>query len=280
MDVQSFVGRQEVCQDIADPARMARLAATLDHQVPPWIPGILPPLGHWLCFQPDARQSAIGSDGHPLRTDDGLLPNVDLPRRMWAGSRIRFLRDISLGAPLTQTSSVAAVSPKSGRSGNMLFVTVRHEIRDESGDPAIVDEHDIVYREASPPGAMVTRSVVPVDGGDAMIREIAPDAVMLFRYSALTFNGHRIHYDGDYCRDVEGYPAPVIHGPLIATLLLDHLMRQRPQKRIAAFSFKATSPLFIGDVIQLGLSLDARTASLRAIGPAGVAMAATVELGA
>lgn len=186
--------------------------------------------------------------------------------------RIRFLRDISLGAPLTRTSSVAAVSPKSSRSGNMLFVTVRHEIHDESGDTAIVDEQDIVYRVASPPGAMVTRSVVPVDGTDAMIREIAPDSVMLFRYSALTFNGHRIHHDGDYCRDVEGYPAPVIHGPLIATLLLDHLMRQRPNKRIAAFSFKATSPLFIGDVIQLGLSLDARTANLRALGPAGVAM--------
>lgn len=280
MDVQSFVGRQEVCHDIADPGRIARLAATLDHQTPPWIPGILPPLGHWLCFQPDARQSALGPDGHSLRTAAGLLPNVDLPRRMWAGSRIRFLRDITLGSSLTRTSTLTAVSPKRGRSGYMAFVTVRHEISDDSGDSAIVDEHDIVYREASLPGVMVTRPVVPVEGADAMIREIAPDAVMLFRYSALTFNGHRIHYDGDYCREVEGYPAPVIHGPLIATLLLDHLMRQRPQERIAAFNFKATSPLFIGDVIQLGLSLDARTASLRAIGPAGVAITATVELGA
>ena len=234
MDIQSCVGRQEVQYDIADPQRMLRLAAMLDHDVPPWDPNVLPPLGHWLCFQPQARQSLIGPDGHPLRTDEGLLPNVDLPRRMWAGSRIRFLGDISLGAAIVRTSTLTAATPKSGHSGNMLFVTVRHEIAQAGAEPAIVEEQDIVYRAAVAPGTKVTRPVTEAGDPDPITRQIAPDSVMLFRYSALTFNSHRIHYDRAYCCDVEGYPSLVIHGPLLATLLLDHLLRQRPPARVTS----------------------------------------------
>jgi 3-methylfumaryl-CoA hydratase len=223
MGVRSFVGRQEVCHDVADPARIALLAATLNHHTSPWISGILPPVGHWLCFQPDTRQSSIGPDGHALRTVEGLLPNADLPRRMWAASRIRFLRDIIFGSPLTRLSTVTAVSPKTGRSGKMVFVTVRHEISDDSGDPTIIDEHDIVYRQSSLQGSVATRPALPFEGADAVVREIVPDAFMLFHYSALTFNGHRIHYDIDYFRKFGGYPAPV-------------------KSSVAVFSFKARPP--------------------------------------
>jgi 3-methylfumaryl-CoA hydratase len=274
-DPQYHIGRQEIRHDIADSERMARLAAMLDHEIPPWEPQMLPLLGHWLCFRPDARQSSIGPDGHPLRTDGGLLPNVELPRRMWAGSRIRFLRNIPLGAPITRVSTLTAATPKSGRSGSMLFVTLRHEIAIEGDDAAIIEEQDIVYREAAAPGVPAARPVFEAGDADAVTRGVQPDPVMLFRYSALTFNGHRIHYDRDYCREAEGYPSLVIHGPLIATLMLDHLLRQAPAKRVASYSFRAMSAAFEGEALILGSTPAGSETHLRAIGPVGVVMTAS-----
>jgi len=276
MDIATHVGRQEVAQDSADPTRIAGLAALLDHVSPPWSPGLLPPLGHWLCFPPQARQSAIGGDGHPLRDGTGLLPAVDLPRRMWVGSRIRFLGPIALGEALIRTSTLVAATPKTGRSGNMLFVTVRHEIAGAGGETAIVDEQDIVYREAAEAGVIAARPATDPGAIEAVTRSLTADPVMLFRYSALTFNGHRIHYDRDYARDVEGYPGLVVHGPLIATLMLDHLLRHCPAASVASFDFRALSPLFDGEPILLGLDEIDGGAKLRAIGPAGPAMTATV----
>jgi 3-methylfumaryl-CoA hydratase len=279
MDPQSFVGRQEILHDMVDPARMARLAATLDHVSPPWAPGIAPPLAHWLCFLPDAPQAAIGPDGHPRRTDTGLLPNVDLPRRMWAGSRVEFLKDVPIGACVTRTSTLVAATPKKGLSGEMLFATVRHEVRcDGDDDPAIVEEQDIVYREAPPPGAAPARRAADPGETDPVVRTLVPDAVLLFRYSALTFNSHRIHYDRDYARDEEAYPGLVVQGPLLATLLMDHLLRQKPAGHIARYSFRAQSPLFDGESLTLGLRRDGGHVALRAIGPAGVAMTAEAEI--
>jgi 3-methylfumaryl-CoA hydratase len=279
MDPQSFVGRQEILHDRIDPACMARLAATLDHVSPPWQPGIAPPLAHWLCFLPDAPQAAIGTDGHPRRTDTGLLPNVDLPRRMWAGSRIEFLRDIPLDTPITRTSTLIAATPKTGQSGEMLFATVRHEIGRDGDTPAIVEEQDIVYREAPPPGAVQARRAADPGESDPIVRTLVPDPVLLFRYSALIFNGHRIHYDRDYARDEEAYPGLVVQGPLVATLLMDLLLRQKPSGRIARYSFRALSPLFDGETVTLGLKQDGNRAALRAIGPAGVAMTAEATIG-
>ena len=257
---------------------MMRLAAMLDHSMPPWQSGNLPPLGHWLCFTPSERQSDIGVDGHPLRTDDGLLPNVDLPRRMWAGSRIQFLADIPLDAPIVRVSTLASATPKTGRSGSMLFVTVRHEISRDGGPIAICEEQDIVYRQAADPEAPLER--VGDDSGedDPIIRSIAPGPVMLFRYSALTFNSHRIHFDRDYARASEGYPSLVIQGPLVATLLLDHLLRNRPGARILSYRFRAASPLLEGDNVRLGLRFEGPDAHLRAVGPFGVGMTAKAEL--
>lgn len=277
IDPQSYVGRREVLRDWSDADRFARLAATLDHVSPPWAPGMVPPLGHWLCFLPRAVQSAIGVDGHPARTDDGLLPNVDLPRRMWAGSRVQFLADVPLDTAIVRTSTLTAATPKQGRSGNMLFVTVRHEVAVEGGAPAIVEEQDIVYREASPAGTPVQRSAVDPGEADPHVRAITPDPVLLFRYSALTFNAHRIHYDRDYAREEEGYPGLVVHGPLIATLMLDHLLRVE-KKRVLSYSFRASAPAFDGEVLQLGFRRDDDTVQLRAINPAGIGMTGTAEL--
>jgi 3-methylfumaryl-CoA hydratase len=272
VDVKSYLGRTEHAADCADPARMDRLSALLDHDTPPWREGILPPFGHWLCFQPDARQSAIGADGHPRRSETSLLPAGNLPRRMWAGSRLSFLSDIPLGAAIERISTLSALTPKTGRSGSMLFATVRHEIRC-AGALAIVEDQDIVYREAQPGGMMVERQAPEAGPLGPAVRHLAADPVMLMRYSALTFNAHRIHYDRDYARDEEGYPGLVVHGPFIATLMLDHLLRAYPAARVRAFEFRGVSPLYDGEPFTLEYADGDTGFRLRAIGPAGVAMA-------
>jgi 3-methylfumaryl-CoA hydratase len=161
---------------------------------------------------------------------------------MWAGGRLRFQQPLHAGEAIERVSRIAHISSKQGQSGKLVFVTVQHEIRNAQG-LAIEEEHDIVYREAPVPGAP-TPPPQAAPGGGAFSRHIAPDPVLLFRYSALTFNGHRIHYDRAYVTEVEGYPGLVVHGPLIATLLLDLLRRERPQARVTRFAFKAVRPIF------------------------------------
>ncbi|WP_380871688.1 acyl-CoA dehydrogenase [Sphingomonas sp. DBB INV C78] len=274
IDLQAYVGRQEFHRDFTDRQRIARLAALLDHLEILWAPDVLPPLAHWLCFLPDERQSLIGHDGHPLRSESGFLPLVDLPRRMWAGSRIRFLREVPIDSPITKTSTILAVEPKTGRSGNMLFVTVQHMIGEAGGSASIIEEQDIVYRESGAPGAAVKRPTLDYDIPDPVIRHIICDPVMVFRYSALTFNAHRIHYDLPYAREDEGYRERVVQGPLIATLLLHHALSRAEGRRIETFQFRAVSPLFVGEEMRLGLRDDDRTIALRAVGPDGVAVTA------
>ena len=239
----SWIGRQEVVQDVVTPAPCAALAATLDRDPARPAPGTpLPPLWHWLYFLPVHRRSELGQDGHARR--GGFLPPVALPRRMWAGSRFAFRQPIRVGDALTRVSTIESVEEKSGRSGSLAFVTVRHELtRDGEAAPALVEHHDIVYREAPRPGAPPPPpSPAPVDA--AFEASWVPDDVLLFRYSALTFNGHRIHYDRRYATGVEGYPGLVVHGPLLATLLLDLLRTHRPEARVTAFAFRAVRPVF------------------------------------
>ena len=238
---RSWLGRTEQRCDLITAAPLNAWAATLDRDDPEALPGSdVPPLAHWLFFLPLARQSQIGPDGHALR--GGFLPPVPLPRRMWAGGRLTFHHALHVGDEVTRTSHIVSVDAKSGRSGALAFVTVRHELTDARG-LAITEEHDIVYREAPRPGAAAPEpQAAPRD--EAFARRIVPDPVLLFRFSALTFNGHRIHYDRSYVTEVEGYPGLIVHGPLIATLLMDLLRRERPQARVQRFTFTARSPLF------------------------------------
>ena len=246
--------------DTIAPATVAAMSATLDLDTSPAPGDPLPLLWHWLYFWPTARQSILGEDGHPAK--GGFLPDLGLPRRMWAGGRLRFVQPVRVGQLATRASRVVAVEQKEGRSGRLAFVTVKHEIRD--GDELQIDEeHDIVYRDAPTPGAPAPTPVLPPR--DAMWqRSIAPDEVLLFRYSALTFNGHRIHYDRDYATRVEGYPDLVVHGPLIATLLVDLLRTSLPDATVLDYSYRAVRPTFLGNPFSIcgKLADDGRTVEL------------------
>ncbi|CAM5791338.1 FAS1-like dehydratase domain-containing protein [Rhizobacter fulvus] len=238
-----WIGRSETVEDAAYPTPAMALTATLDHPPATLATGsTLPPLWHWLYFLPLHRQSHIGPDGHAKR--GGFLPPVPLPRRMWAGSQFEFRSPIRIGDRMVRTSTIDDVTTKDGRTGQLVFVKVRHEVRTNgAAEPALVEFHDIVYREAQRPGD-VTPPPQKADANAPWQREIVPDDVLLFRYSALTFNGHRIHYDRKYVTEVEGYPGLIVHGPLIATLLMDLLRRELPQAEVASFRFKAVRPTF------------------------------------
>jgi len=240
--LQSWVGRTDTLDDSITAAPVRALSATLDRDdADPMVGAPLPELWHWLYFLPTARQSGLGPDGHPQR--GGFLPPVPLPRRMWAGGRLQWHQQpLQVGDAVTRTSSIASVTHKSGRSGDLLFVLVKHELRSAQG-LALSEEHDIVYRANPQPGDPVPPPQ-PADKKSAWSRTIVPDDVLLFRYSALTFNGHRIHYDRKYVTEVEGYPGLIVHGPLIATLLVDLLRRNLPGARLLAFEFRAVRPVF------------------------------------
>ncbi|MDP1566809.1 MAG: MaoC family dehydratase N-terminal domain-containing protein [Polaromonas sp.] len=291
--LQGWVGKTETLSDTVTATPVRALSATLDREDAAPTPGTpLPELWHWLYFLPVARQSGLGPDGHPQR--GGFLPPVPLPRRMWAGGRLMWHQQVlQVGDAITRSSRIESVTHKAGRSGDLVFVLVRHEVRNVQG-LALTEEHDIVYREnvaptlvasrtslhlagrrspeasllspvqscsssfgaagSSPEGANFPRggpsenSAVPAPVAAmkdaAWSREVIPDDVLLFRYSALTFNGHRIHYDRKYATEVEGYPGLIVHGPLIATLLADLLRRNMPGARLLKFEFRAVRPVF------------------------------------
>lgn len=237
-DLTDWTGRSETATDLLRPFPADALAATLDRDETYPEGAALPDLWHWLYFLPLHRLSESGRDGHAAK--GGFLPPVPLPRRMWAGSRFRFLRPLTIGAEATKTSTIARVEPKQGRSGPLCFVTVSHDVR-QDGQHCIAEEHDIVYREDPAPGAPAP-VVQPAPEGSDFSRTIHPDPVLLFRYSALTFNGHRIHYDQPYATGVEGYPGLVVHGPLLATLLMD-LLRRQTDAPVAEFAFRALATI-------------------------------------
>ncbi len=228
-----WIGRREVAQDtlIARPAR--QMQATLGGLPTLAVGDPLPPLWHWLYFPSEAPTAALGHDGHPER--GGFIPPVALPRRMWAGGKVRFHAPLRIGDTIERVSTIEDVTLKKGQSGPLCFVTVRHRL-----DQAVTEDHHIVYRDHPVPGDPQPRPAPP-DLTPQVSRTITPNIALLFRYSALTFNAHRIHYDLDYCRRVEGYPGLVVHGPLIATLLMNMAADLKP---IKTFTYRATAPVF------------------------------------
>lgn len=239
-DPAAAIGRTERVQAVIAPEKVAALAATLDLD-PAEAPRLLPPGWHWMFFNPFVRRSALGEDGHPKR--GGFLPDVGLPRRMWAGGRLTYHSPLPVGVVATRESTILDVSAKSGRSGRLVFVTVGHRISHD-GETLIAEEQDLVYREAAAPGGTPPKPAAAPEGA-TWSETVEPDPVLLFRYSALTANGHRIHYDRPYATTVEHYRDLVVHGPLTATLLQDLAVRARPGRRLATFAFRGAAPLFV-----------------------------------
>lgn len=242
-ELSRAIGRTEQRDAPIAPEPVAAFAATLDLDVD--LANGLPPGWHWLFFNPIVPRRDIGADGHPKL--GGFLPDVGLPRRMWAGGRLRYRAPLQIGQPAIKTSKILDITSKQGRAGALVFITLRHQI--VQGDTiAIEEEQDIVYREAPAPDAPSPAPVSPPQGVGTP-QMIAPDPVLLFRYSALTFNGHRIHYDRTYAQTVEEYRDLVVHGPLTATLLqrfaLTYAQQTHPNTRLIGFDFRGVAPLFV-----------------------------------
>jgi len=264
--------REEHRADRLDPAFAARWLATFD--LPALAEGAMPQGVHFALCPPDAPTAALGADGHPARgaSAGSFLPPVPLPRRMWAASEIEFLAPIGVGSAVERTSRVASVTSKSGKSGEMVFVEVAHDTRAD-GVPAVRETQTLVYREA----ADANSPLQPPPAGDgrfdpsawAAHRALVPSEALLFRFSALTFNSHRIHYDLAYAREVERYRGLVVHGPLLASLLLQLAASELGEQALARFAFRALSPAIAGEALHLALKRDGREVELAAFAADG-----------
>jgi 3-methylfumaryl-CoA hydratase len=235
------VGRREQKREWITHNKAEALASTLDLDGIPNGATVLPPAWHWIYFNSFIRRREVGADGHPKL--GSFLPHAGLPRRMWAGGRIIYHAPLKIGVEAERQSEIIAVSAKEGRAGRLLFVTVRHRIFADSV-MCIEEEQDIVYREPPAAGASAPPPTLVTDTAEFSER-VKPDPVLLFRYSALTLNGHRIHYDRTYARQEEGYPDLVVHGPLIATLLHGLAVRSRNDARLFRFEYRGMTPLFV-----------------------------------
>ena len=236
-----WIGRSQEDSDVIDILRARAMQATFNDTAAPLVPGDpLPPLWHWLYFWSTEPHLSLGPDGHAAR--GGFLPPINLPRRMWAGGSFTFTKPLTIGAPATRRSTITDITRKQGSSGQLAFVKVEHEISDEEG-LCLKEVQDIVFRQAPRPG----EAPEPGEAAPAVLpwrNTVNPDPVLLFRYSALTFNGHRIHYDLNYATEEEGYPGLVVHGPLLATLMMDLAREKLPDRQITHFVYRALRPVF------------------------------------
>lgn len=233
-----WIGKTTSTSNFLDVTQVQKLEATLGRTPQLTTGAEVPPAWHWLYFHELATADQIGSDGHTML---GItMPPFPLPRRMWAGGLIEWHQPLLLGAAATKESKIIDIKEKTGRTGDLIFTTVEHKVH-QDGDLCIREEHNIVYREPVGQSSNLPQEVAPTDSDFRATWQ--PNEVMLFRYSALTFNGHRIHYDADYTRDVEGYSGLIVHGPLLATLMLDLAKaNNRPFNR---FEYRAKSPVTV-----------------------------------
>lgn len=245
-EISDWIGREQVVTDTIDLNRAQAMSATLNSPANSLQSGTaLPHLWHWLYFWELTQHDGLANDGHAKR--GGFLPPIELPRRMWAGGQLEFLHPLQIGAKAERRSLIENIESKEGKSGKLCFVTVAHEIVSD-GTCCIREKQSIVYREAAKPSEAGNASKQAAPSTPSMdadfSREIEPDPLLLFRYSALTFNAHRIHYDRGYVTDDEGYPGLLVHGPLLATLLVQLAGDQFPGKNIKSFNFRAVGPTF------------------------------------
>ncbi len=263
--LQEWVGKQETKVDDISLFPAQALAAALDNDSLPQKGDPLPPFWEWMYFLPTPKASATGADGHPDK--GGFLPPVPLPRRMWAAGEVNLHRPIIIGQAAERVSTIESVELKNGSTGTLVFVNVRHEIS-QSGELCIDQVQNIVYREQPteraelPPGK-------PAPEESDFTRTITPDPVLLFRYSALTYNGHRIHYDRNYAVDEELYSALVVHGPLLVTLLLELKRQELSHRQLASFKFRAMRPTFDDQAFSVSGKLDGSALSLWSADSAG-----------
>ena len=263
-DYSAWVGKSMEQRDRVSASALARWCATLDRAVPQ---SHVPQAYHWCLCLPEAATAELGEDGHPKR--GGFLPPVDLPRRMWASSAVEFLAPIPIDSDILRTSTIASVTQKTGGSGTLVFVEVDHGTRAGNID-CVRERQSIVYRAA--PAAPMPPSAPPrdVDLSEwTWQRSLVPHAPLLFRFSALTFNSHRIHYDLPYARDVEGYPGLVVHGPLTATMLVELCARELGKQPLATFSFRGQAPAFADETLHLVGKRDGDSITLAALGADG-----------
>lgn len=257
-DFRAWIGRETCAADRLDEVLATRWLATFDlaRPHPPIMPPQLPQGIHFALCTPEAPTAKLGEDGHPGRDDspDSFLPPFPMPRRMWASSKIAFHAPIAIGAVIERDSKVASVSEKDGGSGRLAFVDVEHVTR-ANGTVAVIETQTLVYRDAAEPDAPLSP---PSLGGETFDpagwdahRVLTPDPRLLFRYSALTFNTHRIHYDAPYAREVERYRGLVVHGPLTASLLLQLAARELGENCLRTFSFRGLSPAIAGEPLHL-----------------------------
>jgi len=273
--LKQWTGKQESVEETISVEPLHRLRATLDKEPIAFNSGdAVPALWHWIYFLTPVRASELGRDGHPAL--GGFMPPIQLPQRMWAGGKLTFDQPLRIGDRAKKLSTVRGIKVKEGRSGLLCFVEVEHDIFVKN-ELRISEMHSIVYREIKPPKE--DRSLPSEAPANAQwSKQIVPDPTLLFRYSALTFNGHRIHYDLDFCRQQEGYPGLVFHGPLTATLLLDLAMERNPGRGLSAYEFRALSPLFDNAPFTLnGRMQDNQAAMWAASSDGRLAMKSTVS---
>lgn len=255
--LQQWQGKTRTAHSFIDSRSVAQMQSIIAYQPAPKLGGELPNLWHWMYTFPLLPLDFLHADGHP--SDDGFMPPVDLPQRMWAGGRVQFMAPLNVGAQMDTLSTIKNIALKKGRSGALCFVTLLHQFS-SGGQLCVTEEHDIVYRQQ--PTAADVAAPIKAALAAHWSTQITPSAMLLFRYSAATFNSHRIHYDRDYAL-AEGYPGLVLQGPLTTTLLLRELQQRNPTKRVTHFSFKAISPLFDTAPFSLhGANIDGHSAQL------------------